>query len=57
MTKAAEQEDAIHRDLAIHATDHVRLAELNAKLKDVGAAHRKAEEAWLAAAEALESAT
>lgn len=57
MTKASAREDELHRELAMHVTDHVKLAELNAELKAVGARHRKAEEAWLAAAEALESAT
>jgi ATP-binding cassette subfamily F protein uup len=52
-TKAEEQERALHEQLAQHATDHERLAELTAQLDAVLAEKADAEDAWLAAAERL----
>lgn len=38
---------ALHRELAEHATDHVRVAALDAELRSVGADREAVETAWL----------
>ncbi len=48
-----EQEEArLHEELARHATDHEKLTELDARLREVRAERDRAEEAWLTLAEA-----
>ncbi len=42
-----KQERALHDQLATHATDHVRVAELNAQLKTLVEEREQAEQAWL----------
>ncbi len=42
-----KQERALHDQLATHATDHVRVAELNAQLKALVDEREAAEQAWL----------
>jgi ATP-binding cassette subfamily F protein uup len=47
-----EREEArLHRELAEHATDHVTVTELDARLREVGAQKEEAETAWLELAE------
>src|SRR5690606_30180280 len=53
--KWAQREARLHEQLAAHATDHVKLAELDAELGQVRAERARAEEAWLALAEELEN--
>jgi ATP-binding cassette subfamily F protein uup len=43
--------DGLHQQMADAATDHVRLAELQAELESTTARHSELEESWLAAAE------
>jgi ATP-binding cassette subfamily F protein uup len=45
------RETALHEELAAHATDHTRVAELDAKLREVQAAREAAETQWLEVAE------
>ena len=47
----AGREAALHEQLAEHATDHVRVAELDAELRAVGADREATESAWLELAE------
>jgi len=44
----------LHAQLAEHATDHVRVTELDAELRAVGAEKEEAETAWLELAEAAD---
>jgi ABC transport system ATP-binding/permease protein len=46
-----QREATLHRELAEHATDHVRVAALDAELRAVGADRDAAESAWLELAE------
>ena len=48
-----KREGTLHDRLAEHATDHVRVAELDAELRAVGAERAAAETAWLELAEAV----
>ena len=48
-----KQETALHQQLAEHANDHARVAELNATLKDLVDEREQAEEAWLALSDDL----
>ena len=54
LAKLAEREAALHEQLAAHATDYEKLAELDAQLKAVVAEKEALEEEWLEAAELLE---
>jgi ABC transport system ATP-binding/permease protein len=47
-----QQEARLHEELARHATDHERLTELDARLREVRAERDRAEEAWLTLADA-----
>jgi ATP-binding cassette subfamily F protein uup len=47
-----KREATLHGQLAEHATDHVRVAELDSQLREVGAEKEAAETAWLELAEA-----
>ncbi|MFV2127336.1 ABC-F family ATP-binding cassette domain-containing protein [Micromonospora sp. LOL_013] len=49
--KLEQQEAALHEELARHATDFNRLAELDARLREVQAQRSRTEEQWLALAE------
>jgi ATP-binding cassette subfamily F protein uup len=49
-----KQEARLHEELAEHATDHVRVIELDARLRSVGAERDAAESAWLELAETVE---
>ena len=51
--KLDQQEAALLDQLAAHATDYARVAELDAQLKEVRAERERIEEAWLALAEEL----
>jgi ATP-binding cassette subfamily F protein uup len=46
-----QREATLHRELAQHATDHVRVAALDAELRAIGADRDAAESAWLELAE------
>ena len=51
LTKLDDRIAALHETMAAAASDHVRLAELNAELGELMARKESLEEAWLAAAE------
>jgi ATP-binding cassette subfamily F protein uup len=46
-----KQERTLHDELAAHATDYAKVAELDARLREVVAEREAAEEAWLALAD------
>jgi ATP-binding cassette subfamily F protein uup len=48
--KLEHQEAELHRAMSEHATDHVRIAELNSELQQLQADRRAVEDAWLALA-------
>jgi ATP-binding cassette subfamily F protein uup len=49
--KFDERETKLHADLATHATDFEKVAELNEELREVQKGKEDAEEAWLALAQ------
>jgi ATP-binding cassette subfamily F protein uup len=49
------QEARLHEELAEHATDHVKVAELDTRLREIGAEKDAAESAWLELAETAEA--
>ena len=51
LTKLDDRIAALHETMAAAASDHVRLAELNAELGELMVRKESLEEAWLAAAE------
>jgi len=51
VAKLEQREAALHDEMARHATDYARIAELDAQLKAVQAERAEAEEAWLALAD------
>jgi len=52
---ALERDEAsIHDQMAAHATDHARIGELAARLREVGDRRQQVEEEWLLAAEVAE---
>jgi ABC transport system ATP-binding/permease protein len=53
--KLEKQEDALHDELAAHATDYAKVADLDARLKAVSAERARTEEEWLALAEQVDS--
>jgi ATP-binding cassette subfamily F protein uup len=54
MAKIERDEASVHDDMAAHATDHVRVAELSSRMRDLTDRKARTEEAWLAAAEVAE---
>jgi ATP-binding cassette subfamily F protein uup len=54
LAKLAEQEAALHAALAEHASDYEKLAELDARLRELLAHKEDLEEEWLDAAALLE---
>lgn len=54
IAKAEAEERRLHELLADHATDHEKVAALDASLREVSARRSEAEHAWLAAAERAE---
>jgi ABC transport system ATP-binding/permease protein len=46
-----QREASLHEQLAVHATDHVKVAELDAQLRAVQEQRAETEQAWLALAE------
>jgi ATP-binding cassette subfamily F protein uup len=54
LAKAQQQEEKLHAELAAHAADFEKLAELDARLRDVVAEREALEEEWLETAELLE---
>jgi ATP-binding cassette subfamily F protein uup len=54
LTKIANREAELHAEIAAHAADYERLAELDAKLKELTAQKEALEEEWLEAASVLE---
>ncbi|MGA8993374.1 MAG: ATP-binding cassette domain-containing protein, partial [Nocardioidaceae bacterium] len=55
LARLAEQETALHAEMAEHASDHERLATLDGSLREVVAQREGLEEEWLTAAELLDS--
>jgi ABC transport system ATP-binding/permease protein len=53
LAKVQQQEERLHAELAAHAADFEKLAELDARLRDVVAEREALEEEWLEAAELL----
>jgi ABC transport system ATP-binding/permease protein len=53
IAKLEQKEATLHEQLAAHATDYARVAELDAQLKEVQAERERTEEAWLTLAEEL----
>jgi ABC-type multidrug transport system ATPase subunit len=51
VTRLDDAEKKLHQELATHATDYARVAELDARLRQAGAERAAAEEAWLELAE------
>jgi DNA repair exonuclease SbcCD ATPase subunit len=49
--RLAEQETKLHEELATHATDYAKVAELDLRLRQTGAEREAAELAWLELAE------
>ena len=47
-------ESALHAEMATHATDHLRIGELSARMRALAERKQQAEELWLAAAEIAE---
>jgi ATP-binding cassette subfamily F protein uup len=56
LERLAAREQALHGEMATHATDHARLRELQAELDAVAAEREDDEAAWLEAAETAEGA-
>ena len=54
LARVAEREKALHAELAEHATDYEKLAELDAALRAVSAEKEALEEEWLEAASILD---
>ncbi len=54
LTKVSNREADLHAELAEHATDYEKLAELDVKLREVTAEKEALEEEWLEAASVLE---
>ncbi len=55
LERLAGREQALHAEMAAHATDHARLRELTAALREVEDERAAVEAAWLEAAEAAEA--
>ena len=55
LERLGEREARLHEDMALSATDHARLRELNAELAGVSSERDQLEAAWLELAEALEA--
>ncbi len=53
VSKLEQHETSLHEQLAQHATDHVKAAELDAQLRAVRAERAEAEQAWLALADRI----
>ena len=53
LAKVQQQEEALHAELAAHAADFEKLAELDGRLREVVAEREALEEQWLEAAEHL----
>jgi ATPase subunit of ABC transporter with duplicated ATPase domains len=51
LAKLADEESALHDDLAAHATEHEKVLALDAKLRALAAEREELEAAWLEAAE------
>ena len=55
LEKLEARETSLHEQMAVAATDHVRLHELQAELQDATAERERLESAWLETSEALEA--
>ncbi len=53
IAKLEQRETALHEQLATHATDYVKVAELEAQLRELKAEREELEEAWLELADRL----
>jgi ATP-binding cassette subfamily F protein uup len=54
LDRIAAEEQRLHDELAEHAADHVRILELDGRLRALLAERAELEEQWLSAAEAAE---
>ncbi|WP_148571571.1 ABC-F family ATP-binding cassette domain-containing protein [Nocardioides caldifontis] len=54
LARVQAQEEALHSELAAHATDYEKLAELDVRLREVVAEREALEELWLEAADAAD---
>jgi ATP-binding cassette subfamily F protein uup len=55
LERAGERETALHEEMATSATDHGRLAALDAELRALVAERERLEAEWLELSEALEA--
>jgi ATP-binding cassette subfamily F protein uup len=55
MAAIERDEASVHDEMAAHATDHVRVTELSARLRTLADRKTRAEEGWLAAAEVADA--
>ncbi|MEV4537427.1 ABC-F family ATP-binding cassette domain-containing protein [Asanoa sp. NPDC049518] len=55
VSRLEERETALHDQLAAHATDYAKVAELDAQLRDLRAERERTEEEWLALAERVDA--
>ncbi|MEV4618083.1 ABC-F family ATP-binding cassette domain-containing protein [Asanoa sp. NPDC049573] len=55
VSRLTEREAALHDELATHATDYAKVADLDARLREVRAERERAEEEWLALAEQVDA--
>jgi ATPase subunit of ABC transporter with duplicated ATPase domains len=53
LSRLAEQEERLHAELAVHATDHEKVLELDTRLRAVAAEREQVEQAWLEAADVV----
>lgn len=55
MAAIERDEASVHDEMAAHATDHVRVGELSARMRALADRKERAEERWLAAAEVADA--
>ncbi|GIF70549.1 ABC-F family ATP-binding cassette domain-containing protein [Asanoa siamensis] len=55
VSRLDEREAALHDEMATHATDYAKIAELDGRLRDLRAEREQVEEEWLALAEKVDA--
>ncbi|HEV7707358.1 MAG TPA: ABC transporter ATP-binding protein, partial [Asanoa sp.] len=55
VSRLTERESALHDELATHSTDYAKVADLDARLRELRAERERAEEEWLALAEQVDA--
>ena len=55
LERSGDREAALHEEMAASATDHARLAALDAELRELRAERERLESEWLELSEALEA--